>query len=101
MFESVLRWWCGVAHTNVFHPVHGKYICKVCLREWPVPWDEPKKGEHVGFTPQIVPHANSDVVVTSPQRGLLLIRLPIRSFSSSRSTPPAEGALSRTAAGSR
>ena len=105
MFESALRWWCRMAHNNVFHPVHGKYICGVCLREWPVPWgepNEPKKSAYASLTPQSQPHANSDVVVTSPQRGLLLIRLPIRSFRSApEDTQPADGALSGTPAGSR
>jgi len=96
MFESVLRWWCRNVHNNVFHPVHGKYICGECLREWPVPWAEPKKGEYAGFTPQSQPQANSDVIVTSPQRGLLLIRLPIRSFRTTPDPRPADSALSRT-----
>ena len=100
MFESALRWWCRMAHRNVFHPVHGKYICGVCLREWPVPWGEPKS-ECAALTPQSQPHANADVVVTSPRRGTLLIRLPIRSFRSAPGPQPADGALSGTPAGSR
>jgi hypothetical protein len=101
MFESALRWWCRRVHNNVFHPMHGKYICGVCLREWPVPWAEPRKGEYAALKPQSQQHANTDVVVTSAGRGLLLIRLPIQSFRSTPGTQPADGALSGTPAGSR
>jgi hypothetical protein len=97
MFESALRWWCRAVHKNVMHPVHGKYICGDCLREWPVPWGEPNRGGHGGFIPQSHPQANSDVVVTSPERGLLLIRLPIRSFRSTPAELPANQALSAQA----
>jgi len=97
MFESVMRWWCRAAHRDVFHPVNGKYICGECLREWPVPWAEPARGQYPALTPQSRPNANSDVVVTSPQRGLLLIRLPIRCFRSGEETQTAEKALSTAA----
>jgi hypothetical protein len=93
MFESALRWWCRAVHKDVFHPVHGKYICGTCLREWPVPWAGPKNGPYVGLAPQVQPHANSDVVVTSPERGLLLIRLPIRCFRSTPAERPADKVL--------
>ena len=96
MFESAFRWWCRKVHNSVFHPVNGKYICGVCLREWPVTWSEPTRGTYAGLTPQTP--VDSDVVVTSPERGLLLIRLPIRSFRSTPAARPADGALSNTAA---
>lgn len=84
MFESALRWWCRQTHNSVLHPVHGKYICGVCLREWPVPWalDAGTKVHEHGLTPAHQPSASSDVIVTSPARGQLLIRLPIRAFRS-------------------
>lgn len=82
MFESALRWWCRTMHRSVFHPVHGKYICGVCLREWPVPWaattDKP-----AGLKPDRNASVSPDVIVTSPERGLMMIRLPIRCFRSS------------------
>lgn len=99
MFESVLRWWCRAVHKDVFHPVNGKYMCGVCLREWPVPWAEPNRGSYAGFTPEVQPQANADVVVTSPERGLLLIRLPIRCFRSTPAERPADKLL-RAQAGS-
>lgn len=98
MFESVLRWWCRAVHNNVLHPVHGKYICGVCLREWPVPWAEPERA-YSSLKPAMQTGENSDVLVTAPQRGTLLIRLPIRSFSSADTSP--EGLLAQKAAGAR
>jgi hypothetical protein len=86
MFESALRWWCRQTHNSVLHPMHGKYICGVCLREWPVPWAEKKADEH-GLKPQPQASASSDVIVTSPGRGQLLIRLPIRYFRSASERP--------------
>lgn len=87
MFESVLRWWCRMAHRSVFHPMHGKYICGVCLREWPVPWAATEAA--AGLKPERHPSASPDVIVTSPERGLMLIRLPLRSFRSASANPAA------------
>ena len=97
MFESVLRWWCRAMHNNVLYPVHGKYICGVCLRQWPVPWAEPEKTSRVNLRPQVQPDVDSDVVVTSPNRGTLLIRLPLRYFRSAAAQAP-EAVLTQKAA---
>jgi hypothetical protein len=94
MFESALRWWCRQAHNSVLHPMHGKYICAVCLREWPVPWENKEVNEHRALKPQRQAGASSDVIVTSPAPGQLQIRLPIRCFSSA----PAEQSASDSAA---
>lgn len=79
-------------HNDTLYPVHGKYICAECLREWPVPWAAGTTGEQAAMKPQPQANVSSDVMVTSPERGLFLIRLPIRSF---RSAPDARMA-SRT-----
>lgn len=81
MFESALRLWCRMAHRSVFHPMHGKYVCGVCLREWPVPWAATTE-KQTGLKPDRKSPVSSDVIVTSPERGLMLIRLPIRAFRS-------------------
>lgn len=31
---------CRYLHRGILHPVNGFYRCRVCLREWPVPWGE-------------------------------------------------------------
>jgi len=25
-------------HSNAMWPIHGRYICRVCLREYPISW---------------------------------------------------------------
>ncbi len=101
MFESVLRWWCRTMHNDLFHPVHGKYICGQCLREWPVPWAASSTDARASLTAHRQPNVSSDVVVTSPARGHLLIRLPIHSFRSTPDAPLAGGGYSSVQAGSQ
>jgi hypothetical protein len=31
--------WCKKMHRGAMWPIHGKYICPQCLREYPVVWD--------------------------------------------------------------
>lgn len=42
----MLRWlgemWCKAFHGDPMWPVHGRYICPVCLREYSVDWNSPK-----------------------------------------------------------
>jgi hypothetical protein len=38
MLEGVSRWWCKRMHSKAMWPIHGKYICRVCLREYPISW---------------------------------------------------------------
>ncbi|MGP8244142.1 MAG: hypothetical protein ACLQVN_06450 [Bryobacteraceae bacterium] len=40
MSERIASFWCRVAHTKAMWPMHGKYICPRCLREYPVVWGE-------------------------------------------------------------
>jgi hypothetical protein len=89
--------WCRTMHNDVLYPVHGKYTCARCLREWPVPWAASNADGHAALTPRRQPDVNSDVVVTAPEHGRLLIRLPIHSFHST----PAAGTLSRAQAGTQ
>jgi hypothetical protein len=30
--------WCALAHPAPMWPIHGRYRCRQCLREYPVPW---------------------------------------------------------------
>lgn len=39
MWNQLSLWWCKMMHTKAMWPVHGKYICQVCLREYPVQWE--------------------------------------------------------------
>jgi hypothetical protein len=40
MSERIASFWCRVAHTQAMWPMHGKYICPRCLREYPVAWND-------------------------------------------------------------
>ena len=31
--------WCKTMHTRAMWPIHGRYICPDCLREFPVAWE--------------------------------------------------------------
>jgi hypothetical protein len=31
--------WCKNMHTEAMWPMHGKYICRKCLQEFPVAWE--------------------------------------------------------------
>jgi hypothetical protein len=32
--------WCRYTHEAVMWPIHGHYQCRICLRQYPVPWAE-------------------------------------------------------------
>ena len=31
--------WCQAMHSDAMWPVKGEYICKTCLRRYPVAWE--------------------------------------------------------------
>jgi len=39
MFEPFLRFWCRKLHPRPMWPMHGKYICPRCFREYRLDWD--------------------------------------------------------------
>jgi hypothetical protein len=38
MWDRIADIWCRKMHTDAMWPIHGKYVCKRCLREYPVEW---------------------------------------------------------------
>ena len=44
MRNRILRLWCRAFHRGAMWPVHGKYICPRCLREWAVCWESQNGG---------------------------------------------------------
>ncbi len=32
------EFWCRLAHEDIMWPAHGMYECRVCLRRYPVAW---------------------------------------------------------------
>jgi hypothetical protein len=39
MIERILAAWCRKMHDGAMWPIHGRYICRQCLREHPVEWE--------------------------------------------------------------
>ena len=28
------RWWCRLAHRKLMLPIHGRYLCSVCMQQF-------------------------------------------------------------------
>jgi hypothetical protein len=41
MLNWIRTTWCKNVHTKAMWPMHGRYICPSCLREYPVAWEAP------------------------------------------------------------
>jgi hypothetical protein len=40
MIEKFLAAWCRNMHSGAMWPMHGRYICRQCLRQHPVAWED-------------------------------------------------------------
>jgi hypothetical protein len=40
MWDRISEAWCKSMHSRAMWPMHGKYICPECFREYPVAWAE-------------------------------------------------------------
>ena len=40
MWDRIAEVWCKSMHSKAMWPIHGKYICPDCLREYPVVWED-------------------------------------------------------------
>ena len=38
MFNWIAYFWCRKMHARAMWPIHGRYICPRCLREYPISW---------------------------------------------------------------
>ena len=45
MMNWISQLWCKKMHSQPMWPIHGKYICPQCLREYPVAWEGPASPE--------------------------------------------------------
>ena len=43
LWTSISSAWCQMIHRSPMWPVNGKYRCRTCMREYSVPWEEPKE----------------------------------------------------------
>ncbi|HEY1342721.1 MAG TPA: hypothetical protein VGF59_34700 [Bryobacteraceae bacterium] len=41
MLNWISEFWCRKMHTRAMWPIHGRYVCPQCLREYPVVWESP------------------------------------------------------------
>jgi hypothetical protein len=39
MWERILAAWCRKMHDETMWPMHGKYVCRKCLREHRLRWE--------------------------------------------------------------
>lgn len=39
MWNRITEAWCRAMHDQAMWPMHGKYACRECLREYPVEWE--------------------------------------------------------------
>jgi hypothetical protein len=55
--------WCRSLHNGVMWPIHGHYTCRVCHRQYQVPWDlrQPAKAVELAAAPKLIPHTVSKV----------------------------------------
>lgn len=56
MWNRLADLWCRKMHTEAMWPIHGKYVCKRCLREYPIEWQgrvAPKEGSNVEIDPPV------------------------------------------------
>jgi hypothetical protein len=35
----IAAWWCRLFHRSITLPVHGEYVCLICLRRYRVSWE--------------------------------------------------------------
>ena len=49
------RLWCRITHDSVTWPSHGHYHCRLCLREYSVPWAPPPQS---AIVPMLRPSAS-------------------------------------------
>ena len=40
MIEKFLALWCRYMHAGAMWPIHGRYICRQCLRVHRLDWEE-------------------------------------------------------------
>ena len=57
MLNWIRSTWCKSMHTETMWPMHGKYICPRCLREYPVAWEGPATvAEYAPNLPDAIEH---------------------------------------------
>jgi tetratricopeptide (TPR) repeat protein len=71
--EKLGRAWCLLMHDSSLWPIHGRYECRACGREYPVPWTFGSDGHESPWRAAVVPAA----VVRSLRSPLLPIAVAL------------------------
>ncbi len=58
MFSWLSRLWCRTMHEKAMWPIHGRYVCPRCFREYAVDWDA-----SVCPAPQAAPRPRKEAAV--------------------------------------
>jgi hypothetical protein len=46
LLNTIETIWCETMHDRVMWPIHGRYLCSTCLREYPVAFDDTETQRH-------------------------------------------------------
>lgn len=63
MWNRIAEIWCKSVHTEAMWPIHGKYVCKRCLREYNVEWEGPSSANEYRNLPLDQPSVEIDAPV--------------------------------------
>ena len=69
MWDRISEAWCKSMHSKAMWPMHGKYICPECFREYPVAWAKSPTGS------EVAPPPNEGFVWSKPAFSELMGRL--------------------------
>ncbi len=50
LLNTVEKIWCEAMHERVMWPIHGRYLCSTCLREYRVAFDSEAETRRRGET---------------------------------------------------
>jgi hypothetical protein len=66
MWNKLSVFWCKSMHNKAMWPIHGRYVCPQCLREYRVAWEHPRKSPDtpVSVQPAQTVAARSDSFAT-------------------------------------
>ena len=51
MLDKISELWCKIMHDRPMWPIHGRYICSDCMREYAVEWEHPRQQMTVEYAP--------------------------------------------------
>ena len=63
MIKRIGELWCKKVHARPMWPMHGRYLCSRCLREYPVAWGAPATRAESHSTESMVFVAKPDLKV--------------------------------------